>query len=160
MYPLDRRYLASHIYSLLRSLRKVALVLKVSHTTVSRWLIHPTRIKYTRRCVSKSSQIVETIKTAIFNDPFISLIKLKTVVKNVFSFDVSKELLRIAIKRAGLTRKRDFSAALQHWKPRQGNSLSKEKSINKRVIRSYRWTKHRSVVTEGSYTGIRRGANN
>lgn len=106
MYPLDRRSLASHIYSILRSLRKVAYVLKVSHTTVSRWLIHPERLKYTRNSISKSSQIIETIKTTIFNDPFISLIKLKTVVKNVFAFDVSKELLRMVIKRAGLSRKK------------------------------------------------------
>jgi len=124
VYPLDRRSLASDIYSILRSLRKVAFVLKVSHTTVSRWLIHPTRLKYTRNCISKSSQIIETIKTTIFNDPFMSLIKLKTVVKNVFAFEVSKELLRMVIKR--------FSR-LQHWKLRLKTSLLKETFINRKV---------------------------
>ena len=37
-YPLDRRNLALHIYSLFQSLRKTALILNVSHMTVSRSL--------------------------------------------------------------------------------------------------------------------------
>lgn len=38
MYPLDRRLRASFIYSLFPSLMLSAIVLQVSHTTVSRWL--------------------------------------------------------------------------------------------------------------------------
>ena len=38
MYPIDRRKLAIHVYSLFSSLRKTARILQVSHSTVSRWL--------------------------------------------------------------------------------------------------------------------------
>jgi transcriptional regulator of aromatic amino acid metabolism len=43
MYPLDRRLLAQHVYSLVPSLRRTAVLLKVSHTTVARWLGQPQR---------------------------------------------------------------------------------------------------------------------
>lgn len=37
MYPLDRRKVAIHIYSVVSSLRKTALLLNISHSTVARW---------------------------------------------------------------------------------------------------------------------------
>jgi len=39
MYPIDRRKLAQHIYSLFNSLRKTAIVLQVSHSTVHRLVV-------------------------------------------------------------------------------------------------------------------------
>ena len=50
MYALDRRKLATHVYSLIKSLRKAAIILQVSHTTVARWLRSPERKKYSRSC--------------------------------------------------------------------------------------------------------------
>lgn len=46
MYPVDRRTLAVHIYSLLKSLRKTATMLQVSHSTISRWLKNPIKKPY------------------------------------------------------------------------------------------------------------------
>ena len=43
MYPLDRRTLALHVYTLFFSLRKTANVLQVSHMTISRWISNPER---------------------------------------------------------------------------------------------------------------------
>ena len=53
MYSLDRRKLATHIYSLFPSLRKVARILNVSHTTVARWLKHPERKSYCKEMCLK-----------------------------------------------------------------------------------------------------------
>jgi DNA-binding transcriptional regulator YhcF (GntR family) len=94
------------------SLRKIAILLQVSHTTVSRWLKNPDKIKYVRKGTTKLSVTVETIKAAIVNDPFISIIKLKELIWDVLQISVSRELIRIAIKTIGMSRKkaRFFSA--------------------------------------------------
>ena len=106
MYPLDRRKLAIHVYSLFNSLRKVAKILKVSHTTVSRWLRNPEKKKYTRKVVPKSMLIIETLRASIKNDPFISILSMKQIIKDTFKFEVSKELIRVAIQSMNLSRKK------------------------------------------------------
>jgi transposase len=105
MYSLDRRKLATHVYTLFSSLRKAAKVLQVSHSTVSRWLKNPDKKPY-KRYTSKSSTIVETIRVAIVSNPFISIRDLQVLIKEVFHFSVSKELVRIAIQRLGITKKK------------------------------------------------------
>ena len=106
MYPVDRRKLAIHVYSLFSSLRKTADILQVSHSTVSRWLKCPERKKYCRSIVSKTSQIIHAIKAAVINDPFISLVSLQKVIRDMFKFDVSKELLRVAIASCNYSKKK------------------------------------------------------
>jgi hypothetical protein len=72
MYSHDRRILARHVYSLFHSLRKTAIVLKVSHTTiVARWLKSICRKTYPQRKFTKSEKVAETIKAAaIAANPF------------------------------------------------------------------------------------------
>ena len=108
MYSLDRRKIALHIYSLYYSLRKTAILLQVSHSTISRWLKNQSRKQYTKRSnvVYKSETIVETIKLAIQNDPFISISKLRIIIQESININVSKELVRIAIFRLGLSKKK------------------------------------------------------
>lgn len=106
MYPLDRRQLALHIYPLINSLRKVGFLLQVSHTTISRWLVNPFKKQYERNVVPKSKIIVESLKACLQVDPFISLQKLQGKVYDLFGFKVSKELLRIVIKKEGFTKKK------------------------------------------------------
>ena len=108
MYPLDRRTVATLLYSHLQSLRKTARLLQVCHTTVSRWLKNPCkapRKHYSSRPL-KSEVIVETIRIAIMNDPFISIRKLQALLKETLAVQVSVELVRIAIKRLGLSKKK------------------------------------------------------
>jgi len=107
MYPIDRRRLAVHVYSLFKSLRKTATILKMSHSSIGRWLKSPEQKKYTlRNKTPKASLIVETIRISLQNDPFLSLRSLCTIVQDVFNFTVSRELVRTAIKKCGLTRKK------------------------------------------------------
>ena len=72
MYPLDRRKLAIHVYSLLSSLRKTAALLQVSHSTISRWLVSPERKVYRPRPKPKETLAVDVIKSAIQNNPFVT----------------------------------------------------------------------------------------
>ena len=92
MYPLDRRKLAIHVYSLFNSLWKVAKILKVSHTTVSRWLRNPEK-KYTRKVVPNYRN---------FEGLNISILSIKQIIKDTFKF----ELIRVAIQSMNLTRKK------------------------------------------------------
>ena len=106
MYSIDRRKLAIHVYSLFPSLRKVARILCVSHTTISRWLKNPEKKKYSRNNVPKSFLIIETLKAAITNNPFVSIVSLKQIIKDTFKFNVSKELIRVAIHSMNFSRKK------------------------------------------------------
>jgi len=107
MYPIDRRLVAINIYSKLQSLRKTGLLLQVCHTTISRWLKSPKRCERKRpQKVLKSDTIVECIKKSIKNDPFISVLKLQKLLLESLSLNVSRELVRIAIKRLGFSRKK------------------------------------------------------
>lgn len=108
MYHIDRRKLAVHIYSFYQSLRKTAKLLMVGHSTIARWLKNPDRKRYQRSCNKplKSQIIVQTIKTAIEANPFISIQDLRILVYNCTHVEVSKELIRIAIRRIGMTKKK------------------------------------------------------
>jgi len=92
MYPLDRRIVAQNIYSIVKSLRKTALLLKVSHMTISRWIKNPERLTYSR--FSKTRIISESIRSLIQNDPLVTLSQLQESIESTFAFKVSKELLR------------------------------------------------------------------
>ena len=109
MYPIDRRHQAQHIYYILQSLRKTALFLQVSHTTISRWIKLPFLCRKTydssnRQTVSKTAKLVESIM--IQNDPFISLFSMKIKIQELFGFSVSKELLRTIVARNRFSKKR------------------------------------------------------
>ena len=107
MYPIDRRRVAIRVYSFFLSLRKTAKVLNVGHTTIARWLKAPDRLPYTRRHNNlKSATIVETIKTMLRCDPFLSIRGLSLKIKECLKIEASRELVRLAIKRLGLTKKK------------------------------------------------------
>jgi transposase len=106
MYLLERRNIARHIYSITNSLRKTARLCQVSHSTISRWINNPIKKLYTKpNKIYKSIQIIDIIKLSIINDPFISILKLKELISDTLKINVSKELIRIAIKRQGFTKK-------------------------------------------------------
>ena len=130
MYPIDRRQVAAIIYSNLNSLRKTGILLQVSHTTVMRWLVSP--IKKPRRRLNdkilKSESVVEIISCTIKNDPFISIRKLRELIKTSIGINVSLELIRVAIKKQGLTKKKArFFGEPKNLKEKTDVFLSKRK---------------------------------
>ena len=106
MYPVDRRRVAARMYTMLHSLRKVARLLDVSHSTVARWLKHPDRKAYSRKCPKSTSAVVEVLKAAIACNPFVSLVALRQLVHDTLNQTLSKELLRTVIGREGFTKKK------------------------------------------------------
>ena len=108
MYSIDRRKMALHIYSFFNSLRKTAILLQVSHSTISRWLKNQTRKQYTKskNKIYKYDAIIESIRISIQNDPFISITKLTILLQQTINITVSKELVRLAISKLGLSKKK------------------------------------------------------
>jgi transposase len=107
MYALDRRKMAQHIYSILSSLRKTARLLNVSHSTISRWIKNPLKMPYSKRIkVLKSDLITELLKITIKSNPFLSLLGFQKLIQDNLHISVSKELVRLIIKREGFTRKK------------------------------------------------------
>lgn len=109
MYALDRRLLATHVYNMLRSLRRTGIILQVSHTTVARWIKHHEPRTYDtsrRRRLSKATVVSESIRSAVVNDPFVSKHALQSLVLETFGFHVSRELIRTVILKNGFTRKK------------------------------------------------------
>lgn len=106
MYSMEKRRIAIHIYSIVKSLRKTALLCQTSHSTISRWINNPNKKIYTKpNKIYKSDQIVDIIKLSIANDPFISIIKLQNLILSTLQINVSKELIRVSIKKQGFTKK-------------------------------------------------------
>jgi transposase len=107
MYPIDRRKIAVHIYALLRSLRKVARLVDVSHSTVARWLKHPDKKQYKQRGSTKSSDtVVQILRASIAAHPFTALADLRQLIKDTLQLSVSKELVRTIIKKLGFSKKK------------------------------------------------------
>jgi len=105
MYPVDRRALASHVYAHVQSLRKAALLLNVSHTTIRRWLVAPQRTIYQRKS-PKLSLIKDVVIAKIVDDPLLTLKALQRCVQDCIGVNVSKELVRLVLCKHGLTRKK------------------------------------------------------
>ena len=109
MYPIHWRTLAAKVYANMGSLRKAARILNIHYSTLSRWILSPQRKKYVRSAIPKSEIIVSTIRDALTADPFLTIRKLQTLIAYVFKFNVSKELVRVAITRCS------FSLKENHW---------------------------------------------
>ena len=108
MYSIDVRKMVTLIYSTIQSLRKTSKLCKVSHTTVRRWLIRFEKKQYKRNGKFKSDEIITIIKETIKRDPYISLRKLQKLIQETLKISVSKELIRIALKKQGLTKKKVY----------------------------------------------------
>jgi transposase len=107
MYPIDRRKIAVHIYALLQSLRKVARLVNVSHSTIARWLKYPDKKQYRPRACTKSSEtIVQVLRASIATHPFTSLADMKQLIQDTLQVSVSKELLRMIIRKQGFSKKK------------------------------------------------------
>ena len=107
MYSLEIRNLALHIYSLTKSLRKTALFLKTSPTTIQRWIKDPVRKPYPKRKgLLKFDQILDILLMTIFNTPLCTIRSLKIIIKKQLNIDVSKELIRIVLHKLKMSYKK------------------------------------------------------
>jgi transposase len=106
MYPLDIRKQALKIYSKVQSLRKASKLLDIHFSSISRWLKQLERKPYPERKYTKEALVVESIKDILQTHPLTSGRNLQRRLKEVFNVEVSRELVRVAIKKQGFTRKK------------------------------------------------------
>ena len=77
--------------------RKTALYVKVSYTTISRWLKSPYNKTYSKRRKLKFEQVIDIILLTVQNTPLTTLNRLQSIIKHNLNLDVSKELIRIVL---------------------------------------------------------------
>ena len=106
MYPIDRRFIANRVYILLNSLRKTAVVLQVSHSTIARWLKNKERKHYERKIPSRSAQVVGVLRSILKSSPFTTIQRMKQIILETLNIVVSKQLISAAIASNGYTRKK------------------------------------------------------
>lgn len=109
MHALDRRALARHIYNTAGSLRKAAVLLKVSHTTIRRWLQCPDRKRYDstrRQARSKAARTTDLIRKLISENPFISCAELCRRVRQDLDVTISASLASTVVRRCGYSHKK------------------------------------------------------
>lgn len=105
MYHLDRRNLAPHVYQQVGSLRKAAAILKVSHTTIRRWMHGFQRAVY-RRCSLKRELVEGLVLMTLRESPLSTLRDLQQTVFGACAVSVSKSLVATILQRNGITRKK------------------------------------------------------
>lgn len=106
MYSEDIKKLALRLYDKLSSLRKVASILETSYSTISRWKNSKEHIRKQMKTKLGPSDITESINLYILSHPFCSLKDIQNIIKEMFNFSVSLELIRLFIKKQNLTKKR------------------------------------------------------
>jgi transposase len=106
MYALDIRKQALNVYSKIQSLRKTAFLLDIHFSSISRWLKQLERKPYSPRKYTKEALIIDTVKNIIQANPLVSSRTLTTKLKETFNVNLSRELVRVAIKNLGFTRKK------------------------------------------------------
>ena len=106
MYPIDIRKQALKIYSKIQSLRKTAILIDIHFSSISRWLHTLERKPYSPRKFTKESLLVESIKDLLQTNPLTSTRILTKKLKEAFNVDLSRELVRVVIKKLGYTRKK------------------------------------------------------
>lgn len=105
MYSLDVRKIARNIYLLGYSLRFVSELMKISVSSIHRWVSNTEKKNYYRPS-KKADTITEIIKSTILLNPFITVRAFVTLIKDSLNIEVSKELVRIVIKRLGFSLKK------------------------------------------------------
>lgn len=106
MYPKDRQFSAERVYLLLRSLRKTAQVLQVSHTTIARWIKCKDQKFSTKRKSPKSELIKETLRYILLSSPFSTLKTIKKILLETLNVVVSKQLILNAMSEIRFSRKK------------------------------------------------------
>ena len=96
------------MYSILRSFRKVAVLVNVHYSTICRWFHNVVRKPYTFKDKSshKAEIVKEVVKSAIQANPLTSTRRLRDIVLEASNVSVSHELVRCVIKALGFTRKK------------------------------------------------------
>jgi transposase len=106
MYSTDLKRIALNLYYKINSLRKVAQIIETSHSTISRWKNYTARGRKEINGKLQTKPILDAISLYVMSHPFTDCNDLKKMIKTQFDLEISKELVRLSIKKLGFTRKR------------------------------------------------------
>lgn len=120
MYSIDYRHIAINLYSLLNSLRKTAALLRVSYSSIHRWINSPERRIYPQRKKEKSDIIAVCLNYLIEHDPFSSLRSVQMHIASQLHCTVSLQLIRSILKSKGFTKKK----ARLHGRPSRSDQIT------------------------------------
>jgi len=105
MYSHDVRTVVKNLYSHMKSLRKVAFFINISRSTVHRWISYESNERKLRVSMIKPI-VLQSIEAYVKTHPFATILETRKVVSEEFKINPSKELVRLAVKKCGFTRKR------------------------------------------------------
>jgi len=115
MYSFDKRMICKRLFDMnVFSLRKIALILSVSHTTIRRWImledIDLCQVKYDkihRKKIKSGAPVVEALKAILKTNPLLVLDDIKNKIQELFSFQISKSFLSSILRhKCCMTRKK------------------------------------------------------
>jgi transposase len=115
MYSFDKRIICKRLYDMnVFSLRKIALILFVSHTTIRRWImltdIDLCQVKYHkihRKKIKSGTPVVEALKAILKTNPLLVLDDIKNKIQELFAFQISKSFLSSILRhKCSMTRKK------------------------------------------------------
>jgi transposase len=156
MYHIDARKLALQLYSHLQSLRKVARLIGISHSSIQRWAQRLERKPYSQRCKPKYDTLVSIVKLAIASDPFVSIRTLQRQVKETCDVRLSTELVRVALKRLGFSKKKARHVCRPSHLPARTAAFLKMREMYKSQGRAFVSTKHLLVAMVLTHGATRR----
>lgn len=81
------------------------MLLRVAHSTISRWIHKPDREEYHRTAV-KMNAVAAMIKALVTANPLATSAQLQRTIKETSGLSVSSSLVRVAISRQGFSRKK------------------------------------------------------
>ena len=108
MYSKEVRHIAIRMYNTMNSLRKVADIVGTSHSTISRWVKHPTPQPSMRRLRTHMMEqpVLDCLRLRLASNPFSTCSELAVMVKTTFGFNCSRQLVSLALKKhLGFSRK-------------------------------------------------------
>lgn len=105
MYSRDLQLLTVHHYRRQGSLRKTADLMCVSHMTVKRWIKSLERQKREKRN-TKTRCIMDFVIDIVSSEPETTLKQIQNKVEQHINIRVSKELIRLILKKQNISRKK------------------------------------------------------
>lgn len=106
MYSQDARRMCVRSYLLLRSLRKTALLLGASKSTIQRW-VRDNPIIHRQRCARKATaEAVALISDVLAGSPFDTPSRIAIRIREELGVCLSTSAVRFWIRRNGITRKK------------------------------------------------------
>lgn len=115
MHSIDKRPICKNLYDMhVFNIRKIAMIISVSHTTVRRWVVMTKNdlfsSKYShvhRKRLKSGTSVVEALHAILKSNPLSILEDIQDKLYHLFSFRISKSFLSSILRhKCGVTRKK------------------------------------------------------